>query len=238
MCDGNKIFLSRKLTACLGIAALWPVLLVPALASPAAESGTAANDLAAERASSASPDAGLKVKIFQYRVGSTITFSDIPPRKGPYSVWQPSCFACKLSSTIDWYSIRLHVAEFNDFIESAARVHDVDPALVRAVIHAESGFNPLARSNKGASGLMQLMPGTAHMLGVRDVFTPASNIRGGVQYLAALLRQFQGNTELAIAAYNAGPEAVNKYAGVPPYAETRVYVERVKILLERYKDNK
>jgi soluble lytic murein transglycosylase-like protein len=179
-----------------------------------------------------------KPKIYQYRVGRTTTFSDRPPNKGAYIIWRPSCFACKITSAINWRAIRLYLSEFTDFIDSASQTHAVDPALVRAVIHAESNFNPLARSNKGASGLMQLMPGTAHSLGVREVFTPSHNIDGGVQYLARLLKRFNGNVDLALAAYNAGPEAVAKYSGVPPYQETLVYVERVKILHERYKEQR
>jgi soluble lytic murein transglycosylase-like protein len=111
----------------------------------------------------------------------------------------------------------------------------LDPALVRAVIHAESGFNAGARSQKGAIGLMQLMPETARMLGVTKPNTPAGNILGGAQYLAGLLARFKNDVTLATAAYNAGPEAVQRYAGVPPYAETQVYVQRVKLLHQRYK---
>ena len=106
---------------------------------------------------------------------------------------------------------------------------------MRAVIHAESNFNPVARSRKGAVGLMQLMPATAQQLGVADALVPSLNIRGGVQYLAGLLAQFNGNISLATAAYNAGPGAVQKHAGIPPYAETQVYVQRVKILHQRYR---
>lgn len=179
-----------------------------------------------------------KPKVYHYRVGGVATFSDVPPRKGAYIVWQPSCFACRVSSSIDWQTMRLNMKAFSDFIDIAAREHQVDPALVRAVIHAESNFNPNARSHKGASGLMQLMPGTAHAVGVVDVFAPASNIQGGVVYLAGLLKRFGGNIDFAVAAYNAGPEAVAKYAGIPPYAETKVYVQRVKILHQRYREQR
>jgi soluble lytic murein transglycosylase-like protein len=105
---------------------------------------------------------------------------------------------------------------------------------VRAIIHAESNYNVNARSYKGAQGLMQLMPGTADDLGVSDAFDVTQNISGGAKYLAQLLKDFNGNTQLATAAYNAGEAAVQKYGGVPPYDETQVYVQRVEQLRDRY----
>jgi hypothetical protein len=128
---------------------------------------------------------------------------------------------------------RLFAARYADEIESAAALHEVDPALVRAVIHAESAFNPYAVSPKGAQGLMQLMPATARMLGVQNSFSPESNIRGGTKYLAQLLKRF-GNEALAVAAYNAGEVPVTKYNGIPPYSETREYVRRVLKLKKQY----
>lgn len=122
---------------------------------------------------------------------------------------------------------------YADVIDEAAELHDVDPALVRAVIHAESAFNPRAVSPKGARGLMQLMPGTARMMGVRNAFSPASNIHGGTKYLAQLLRRYR-NEIYAIAAYNAGEVPVDRYNGVPPYSETREYVRRVLRLKKQY----
>jgi hypothetical protein len=174
-------------------------------------------------------------KIYKFLSGGTPSFSDMPPRTGTYIVLGQDCYACKLSSNVDWHSTRLHRDEFADEINLAARQFKLDPALVRAVIHAESGFNARARSNKGAIGLMQLMPATARLLGVADARAPGHNIRGGTQYLAELLARFKNDIVLATAAYNAGPEAVQKYAGVPPFAETQVYVQRVRILHQRYK---
>ncbi len=119
-------------------------------------------------------------------------------------------------------------AAFDDTIERHAAAEQVRPELVRAVIQAESAFNPRARSVKGAMGLMQLMPATAAEYGVVDAYDPHENIRGGVAYLRALLTRYDGNEELALAAYNAGPGAVQKYGNaVPPYRETRDYVGRI-----------
>ena len=126
-------------------------------------------------------------------------------------------------------------ARFDPIIDQHAAAQGVSADLVRAVIQVESAFNPRALSPKGAMGLMQLMPATARSLGVLDASIPANNINGGVQYLAGLLKRFKGDISLAAAAYNAGPEAVEKYVGVPPFAETIVYVQRVKLLHQRYK---
>ena len=118
-------------------------------------------------------------------------------------------------------------AEFDQIINSCSTEFGVDKALVKAVIHAESGYNPNAVSSKGAAGLMQLMPGTAHDLKVADSFNPSDNIRGGVRYLRFLLDTFKGDVSLALAAYNAGLGKVAKHGGIPPYQETRNYVSKV-----------
>lgn len=110
--------------------------------------------------------------------------------------------------------------------------HGLDPRLVRAVIQTESGWNALAVSSKGAMGLMQLMPETASDLAVEDPFAPAENLAGGIRYLRSMLDRFDGRLDLALAAYNAGPTVVTRYAAVPPYPETRAYVERVLSLVE------
>ncbi|MBI2219799.1 MAG: lytic transglycosylase domain-containing protein [Acidobacteria bacterium] len=120
------------------------------------------------------------------------------------------------------------IAQYDPLIREHAAREGVRADLVRAVIQTESGFNPFARSSKGALGLMQLMPRTASELGVVDPFDPEQNIRGGVTYLRQLIDRYRNNEELALAAYNAGPTAVDRYGSVPPYRETRNYVARVR----------
>jgi hypothetical protein len=118
-------------------------------------------------------------------------------------------------------------SRYDSVIVEAAKKFDVDAALISAVIKAESDFNPREYSNKGAQGLMQLMPGTAARFGVTDAWDPAANIYGGVRYLRWLLEKFDGNADLAVAAYNAGEGNVWKYNGVPPFRETMNYVNRI-----------
>ncbi len=117
--------------------------------------------------------------------------------------------------------------EIQALIDEAAQRYAVEPALVHAVVRAESAFDHLAVSKAGAMGLMQLMPGTAELVGVRDAFHPQENVDGGVYYLRRMLDRFGNNVPLALAAYNAGPGAVESHGGVPPYAETREYLQRV-----------
>ena len=116
----------------------------------------------------------------------------------------------------------------------AGKSHGLSPGLVKAVIHAESAFDPRAISNKGAQGLMQLMPGTAQQLGVDDPFNPWQNIEAGVRYLSSLIERFDGDLSLGLAAYHAGERTVRRYSGIPPYRETRNYVRRVLTLHRRY----
>ena len=133
-----------------------------------------------------------------------------------------------------WQEQASHVPNnwgFDGLILLNAREQSVPPALVKAVIAAESAFNPDAVSHKGAQGLMQLMPATAASLGVRDAMVPSENVRGGVRYLRRMLDRY-GDMPRALAAYNAGPTAVDRFRGVPPYRETRAYVKRV---LEYYR---
>src|SRR5947208_1536858 len=118
-------------------------------------------------------------------------------------------------------------AQYDSLIQDAAQRNGVDPALLKGLIRQESNFNPSAHSGAGAVGLTQLMPGTAASLGVSDPSDPAQSIEGGAKYLRAQLDRFGGDPAKALAAYNAGPGAVTRYGGVPPYAETQQYVQRV-----------
>ncbi|HUJ18857.1 MAG TPA: lytic transglycosylase domain-containing protein [Nitrospirota bacterium] len=114
-----------------------------------------------------------------------------------------------------------------DIINSACERHGVDPSLVHAIVKVESDFNPYATSNKGAMGLMQLMPETAVNMNVRNTFNPAENIDGGVKYLRYLIDRYEGNLSLALAAYNSGETAVRKWGTIPPFKETQSYVQRI-----------
>jgi len=214
-------------------------------ASAGAAASTASTPLPAEPAAPAPAVAEPKAEIRKgavYKVAKSngITeYTNIKPAGGAYQVlftYMATCFACNVHSTVNWGATPLRLDVYRDEIASAANEFGVDPALIRAIIHAESAFNPNAVSVKGAQGLMQLMPGTASDLGVANPFDASQNIRGGAHYLGTLLRQFNGNERLAAAAYDAGPQNVQKYNGVPPFDETQVYVQRVATLRQRYHD--
>jgi len=173
--------------------------------------------------------------IYTYKSSSGVTsFSDVEPMEGDYERYRIDCYACEVDSLIDWRQAKLYLQPYKYDINQAALKYRIDPAFVRAVIHAESHFNPQAISKTGAQGLMQLMPATARELGVKNSLSAKQNIKGGVKHLARLLRKYKGDNELASAAYNAGEGAVKRHGGIPPYKETQVYVERVGILHKRY----
>ncbi|MCG9728962.1 lytic transglycosylase domain-containing protein [Shewanella sp. Isolate13] len=176
-------------------------------------------------------------KVYHYITASGgLAFSDSAPQQGHYQVLLFDCYACKPQSSINWNAIPLFTSQYQQQIADAARAYQLEPALIRAVIHAESAFKSAAVSKTGAQGLMQLMPATANELGVSDAFHPEQNILAGSRYLSQLLKRFNGDIVLACAAYNAGASRVEQYNGVPPFPETQAYVERVQILLKRYRN--
>lgn len=128
-------------------------------------------------------------------------------------------------------------SEYDSLIEAAAQRNGVEPAVLHGLIQQESGFDANAQSSAGATGLTQLMPGTAASMGVANPLNPTESIEGGARYLGQLMKQFAGNTTEALAAYNAGPGAVQQYGGVPPYAETQSYVSKVLGYAEAYRQS-
>ncbi|MBS0212158.1 MAG: lytic transglycosylase domain-containing protein [Proteobacteria bacterium] len=149
-----------------------------------------------------------------------------------------TCFACGAMPGVNFGRLALNTTAYAAEIAAASRAYGVDEGLIRAIIHAESDFNPNAVSNKGAQGLMQLMPATAARFGVANAFSAADNISGGVQYLAFLSKRYNGDVSLIAAAYNAGERNVDRYGGIPPFAETTRYAARVATLAERYRAGK
>jgi soluble lytic murein transglycosylase-like protein len=147
--------------------------------------------------------------------GSTLPASMLPASTLPASTVRAPSGGGETSSAYD------------ALVEQAAARNGVDPAVLHGLVQQESGFDPSSTSSAGALGLTQLMPGTAASLGVTNPLDPAQSIEGGARYLGEMLRQFGGNTEDALAAYNAGPGAVQRYGGVPPYSETQQYVTKV-----------
>ena len=185
------------------------------------------------------PIVALAGPIYVYKESDgAIRFTDRPPPEGVKS----EVFTAKGGGSYAKYSLgpirrrsgKLMPDRYLEVIKEAAILNNLEIPLIQAVIHAESAFDPWAVSPKGAQGLMQLMPATARFLKVRNSFNPEENINGGTRYLAFLMKRFSGNLKMAIAGYNAGPEAVEQYGGIPPYPETRDYVQRVLHLRERY----
>lgn len=184
----------------------------------------------------ASSQATQKIEVYRYtNQAGTVVFTDKKPKNMSFKTLKYDCYACQVHSNINWGNTPLFPHKFDQVITQASKKHHVEPALVKAIIHAESAFNPNATSRTGAMGLMQLMPATAKELKVSDAYNAEKNINGGAKYLSQLLSQFKGSISLASAAYNAGPSVVKRYHGIPPYPETKIYVERVKILYRRYR---
>jgi soluble lytic murein transglycosylase-like protein len=178
--------------------------------------------------------------IFRYvDADGTVHFTNVP-NDSRYKIYlkekrKPDPVTDTLASEIRYYKPKDR-ERYNKHIQDAARVTKLEPALIHAVISAESGYNPFARSRKGAAGLMQLMPDTARRYGVKNRLDPAQNIQGGARYLSDLVRMFNNDVQLAVAAYNAGENAVVKYGNrIPPYSETMTYVPRVMSYYRKYR---
>ena len=172
--------------------------------------------------------AAARADIYRYEdAEGTLHFTDAPTDKRYKVIMRDIQRDRKLRTAFKLPGYARNPAEFEPIISSCSREFGVDSSLVKAVIHAESGYNPNAVSPTGAQGLMQLMPKTAQGHKVADCLNPSDNIRGGVRYLKFLLDTFKGNASLALAAYNAGLNSVAKYGGIPPYQETQQYVAKV-----------
>jgi soluble lytic murein transglycosylase-like protein len=189
-----------------------------------------------------SPSAGGRVTrgaVYKFTKDGVTHYTNVRPKGAAHAqmlfTYIETCYACAALPNVNFGTVRLNTESYAAEIKDAASRYGVDEAVVRAIIHAESAFRPNATSHAGAQGLMQLIPSTAARFGVADAYDPKQNIAGGVQYLAWLMKRFNSDLTLVAAGYNAGEGAVQKYGGVPPYAETQRYVQRVGQLAERYR---
>ena len=167
--------------------------------------------------------------IYLQRQDGVRMFSDVRPARGPFTRIPRHGRETASSSCLGLTAANLmqRAADYEPVIRKVAKDHGLSPRLVSAVMRVESCYDPRAISRSGARGLMQLMPATAAQLGVHDTFDPVQNVEGGVRYLASLLERFNYDLKKGLAAYNAGPEAVDAYQGVPPFPETMSYVSRI-----------
>ena len=168
--------------------------------------------------------------------GVTVNFRQNAPNAMTSEISTTSNISAKIDSIPPSVIGRKAEHLYHKFIVQTAIQYQIDPALIKAIIMAESGYNPNAVSKKGAKGLMQLMPRTAEALGVEDIFNPRQNITGGVQYFKRLVNRFNGDVKLALAAYNAGSRYVRNYKGVPPFKATRHYIRKVFKYYQKYKN--
>jgi soluble lytic murein transglycosylase-like protein len=164
-----------------------------------------------------------------------IHYSSKKPKVANFSIINVRCPECGWKSTVNWHNTPLIKNKFENEIQTVAKQFKIKPSLIKAIIHAESSFKPESISSAGAQGLMQLMPATQKTYSVTDPFNPEQNIKAGSAYLKHLLKKYDNNIRLSLAAYNAGETAVAKYNNnVPPYKETENYIKRVNILQKRY----
>ena len=218
----------------------------PAVATPAVATSPASGTVVFKASNTATPPAMpgggsrvLRGAVYKFERDGVTHYTNVKPRGATASqllfTYVEACYACGLLPGVNFGTVRLNTSAYASEIREAASQFGVEEAVVRAVIHAESAYRPNAISRAGAQGLMQLIPATASRFGVADPFDPAQNIRGGVRYLAWLMKRYESNLTLVAAAYNAGEGAVDRNGGVPPYSETQRYVQRVGQLADRYR---
>jgi soluble lytic murein transglycosylase-like protein len=170
-----------------------------------------------------------KADVYAFRdKNGVVTFTNVPNHAGFRRVFRDTSRPATSNGVLD--------SGYDDDIQRASGRYSIDPDLIRAVIKAESDFKVSARSNKGAMGLMQLMPDTARLHHISDAYNPSENVEGGARHLRMLLDRYQGDLELSLAAYNAGSAAVEKHRGIPPFPETKEYVRRVLRFYDSYRN--
>lgn len=216
---------------------------VPAIAAPTLPASASVVFKTSASATTAASGAGgtrvLRGAVYRFERDGVTHYTNVKPRGATASQllfsYVQTCYACGLLPGVDFGRVSLNTSAYASEIHTAASEFGVEEAIVRAIIHAESAYRPNALSHAGAQGLMQLIPATASRFGVADPFDPGQNIRGGVRYLAWLMKRYSSNLTLVAAAYNAGEGAVDRNGGVPPYSETQRYVQRVGQLADRYR---
>ncbi len=173
--------------------------------------------------------------VYAYRgADGTWMFTDYALKNHKYQLVRKKSDARGVASRANGPFYRGDPSAYDRLIRKMARLYNIDAALIKAVMHAESAFNPHATSHKGATGLMQLMPSTARQYGVYDLYDPVQNVQAAVRYLSDLMDRYRENTTLVLAAYNAGENAVDQHKGVPPYKETQNYVRKVLRFKKQY----
>lgn len=173
--------------------------------------------------------------VYAYRDSDgTWLFTDHALKNRKYQLVRKKSNPRGVASRVNGPFHRADPSAYDRLIRKMARLYNIDAALIKAVMHAESAFNPHATSHKGATGLMQLMPSTARQYGVNDLYDPVQNVQAGVRYLSDLMERYRENTTLVLAAYNAGETAVDEHKGIPPYKETQNYVRKVLRFKKRY----